>query len=111
MMNSPSVFARYRLRLVVVVVAIVCGTASCAACSSSPRAAKPPPTTVGPSFPARARVDVSGLVVYQVWLNSYAYNPAVGQTSVDVFANAATHLSAIAAMGVTAIQLSPVQPS
>ena len=53
---------------------------------------------------------MSGLVVYQVWLNFYAFNPAVGQTSVDVFANAAAHLPDIAAMGVTAIQLSPVQP-
>jgi len=109
-MNSPSVFVRFRLRFLVVVVAIVCSTASCAACSSAPRAANAPPTTVSPSFPARARVDVSGLVVYQVWLNSYAYNPAIGQTSFDVFANAATHLPDIAAMGITAIQLSPVQP-
>jgi glycosidase len=109
-MDSPDVFVRCRVRLLVVAVAIVCSTASCSACSSSPRAAKAPPTTVDPTVPARARVDVSGLVVYQVWLNSYAYNPAVGQTSVDVFDNAATHLPAIAAMGVTAIQLSPVQP-
>jgi cyclomaltodextrinase / maltogenic alpha-amylase / neopullulanase len=47
--------------------------------------------------------------VYQVWLNYYSRNVLNGQDSSDVFANAATHLNAIAAMGVTAIQLSPVQ--
>src|SRR5689334_15729548 len=99
-MYSPSVFARRRVRMLAVIVAIVCGTASCAACSSSPRTSEPAPTTVpAPSFPARNRADLSGLVVYQVWLNFYAYNPAVGQTSVDVFANAAEHLPALAAMG------------
>ncbi len=47
--------------------------------------------------------------MYQVWLNYYSRNVQNGQSSYDVFANAATHLEAIAAMGVTAIQLSSVQ--
>ncbi len=47
--------------------------------------------------------------MYQVWLNYYSRNVRDGHDSFDVFANAATHLNAIAAMGVTAIQLSPVQ--
>ena len=48
--------------------------------------------------------------MYQVWLNYYARNPQAGQKSSDVFANAAAHLKDIAAMGVTAIQLSPIYP-
>jgi glycosidase len=47
--------------------------------------------------------------VYQVWLNYYSRSVRDGQDSYDVFANAATHLKAIAAMGVTAIQLSSIQ--
>jgi glycosidase len=48
--------------------------------------------------------------VYQVWLNYYARNTDDGQDSSDVFANAGAHLKDIAAMGVTAIQLSPIHP-
>jgi len=62
------------------------------------------------SSPAAQRLDTSRLVVYQVWLNYYARNVKDAQKSSDVFANAAAHLNDIAAMGATAIQLSPVQP-
>ncbi len=67
-------------------------------------------TPAQPSFPAQQRLDTSRLVVYQVWLNYYARNVDDGQESSDVFANAAAHLKGIAAMGVTAIQLSPIHP-
>ncbi len=94
-------------RRVALVVLVVAGLA---ACSSGPsrRAGDVHPTP--PSFPAGQRLDTSRLVVYQVWLNSYARNVEDGQESSDVFANAAAHLDDVAAMGATAIQLSPVQP-
>jgi cyclomaltodextrinase len=106
--------ARRRLllhRAQVALVALVVG--SLAACSSGGSSSHQEGSTVPPapaSFPARQRLDTSRLVVYQVWLNYYARNVADGQESSDVFANAAAHLNDIAAMGATAIQLSPVQP-
>lgn len=69
--------------------------------------------SVNPSsaeFPAQQRLDTSKLVAYQVWLNYYAQNNVNGQTSPSAFANAQAHLSELAQMGVTLIQLSPFQP-
>jgi glycosidase len=85
-------------------------SSSCSCSSSKPAASPRATTTTVPSFPARRRLDTSHLVVYQVWLNYYAHDVAEGQPSFDVFANAAAHLPAIAALGDTAIQLSPFQP-
>jgi cyclomaltodextrinase len=82
-----------------------------AACSSgSPTRGAGNDGTPRPSFPAGQRLDTSRLVVYQVWLNYYARNVHEGQDSSDVFANAGAHLKDIAAMGATAIQLSPIHP-
>jgi cyclomaltodextrinase / maltogenic alpha-amylase / neopullulanase len=84
-----------------------------AACSSGSSSSRQDTHDVHPapaSSPAAQRLDTSRLVVYQVWLNYYARNVKDGQKSSDVFANAAAHLNDIAAMGATAIQLSPVQP-
>jgi cyclomaltodextrinase / maltogenic alpha-amylase / neopullulanase len=83
-----------------------------AACSSgsSTRDAGNDVSPTRPSFPAAQRLDTSRLVVYQVWINYYARNVDDGQDSSDAFANAGAHLKDIAAMGVTAIQLSPIHP-
>lgn len=74
-----------------------------------PPAATPPPLTSGP-FPAQKKLDTSGLVVYQTWLNYFAQNQANGQNSMSAFENAKAHLRELADMGVTMIQLSPVHP-
>lgn len=65
---------------------------------------------VSNSFPARRKVNTGNLVIYQVWLNYYAQNSQNQQSSPNVFVNAANHLSKLAEMGITTIQLSPVHP-
>jgi glycosidase len=104
--------ARVR-QLVVMLMLLTCSTTSCSCSSSSKSVTQPTTTTTTappPPFPAHERINTSRLVVYEVWLNSYARNVAQGQTSSDVFANAAAHLPDIASMGVTAVQLSPIHP-
>lgn len=61
-------------------------------------------------YPAQNTRTTSDLVVYQVWLNYYAQNRAVGNDSDNVFANAASHLDELSRLGITMVQLSPFHP-